>query len=149
MTGGLALRTLPGAPSRWRLSRTICGTDPRGRVVARLLPAPHLAIDTCSSEAFCSCRVQKEMVDSQPCIPAPCVSEVIPKRVDSLVRMQLTDCIHPTQLDETAKGVTHLRSEERVIQPALWFINIQVSRHDVEVAGPSTTGASLARSSAA
>ena len=29
-------------------------TDPRGRVVARLLPAPHLAIDSCSSEAFCS-----------------------------------------------------------------------------------------------
>ena len=64
-------------------------------MITRLLPAPHLAVDSCSSEAFCSWSIQKEMVNSQPRIPDPCVSEVIPKGVNSLMGMQLTNCVDP------------------------------------------------------
>ena len=122
MTGGLALRTLPGAPSRWRLSRTICGQIHAG-AWSLAFSQPRTSRSTPAAvRRFAAAGFKRRWSIRSPASRPRCVSEVIPKRVDSLVRMQLTDCIHPTQLDETAKGVTHLRSEERVIEPALWFI---------------------------
>jgi hypothetical protein len=104
-------------------------------MVARLLPATRLAIDVGRDEAVGDRRAEQQMVDAEPGVAGERVSKVVPERVDPLVRMQRAQRVGPALLDETAVGVAHFGSEERVIDPALRLVDVEVGRHDVVVAG--------------
>ncbi len=63
------------------------------------------------------------------------VPEIFPERVDPLVRVQYPQGVGPALLDESAIGVAHFRPEQRVIDPALRRVDIEIGRHHVVVAG--------------
>ncbi len=104
-------------------------------MIARLLPAADLAIDARAHEALGDRWAEKQMIDAQSGIALPGISEVIPKGVDALVRMQLAHRIGPAPSDEASVGVAHLGPEERIIKPALRLIDVKIGRHHIVVAG--------------
>src|SRR5712691_550862 len=74
------------------------------------------------------------MINAQPGIAPPGISEIVPKGIDALARVQLTHRIGPAPSDEASEGVPHLGTEERIIKPALWLIDVKIGRHNIVVA---------------
>src|SRR5271166_6449047 len=136
------LRRAPGglARPRSRLThrgffRRIRDLNPRRCVVARLLPAPHVAIDARVVQTTRKRPTEEQVIDAQPRIPSPSVPEVIPEGVDALAGMLLAHGIGPALGDEPSERVPHLGPEESIIDPALGLIDVEVGRYDVVVAG--------------
>ena len=71
----------------------------------------------------------------KPGVAGKGVPEIFPERVDPLVGMQRPQRVGPALRDQAAIGVAHLRPEQGVIDPALRRIDVEIGRHDVEVAG--------------
>jgi hypothetical protein len=49
--------------------------------------------------------------------------------------MEFAQGIGPSLCGEAMKGRAHLGAEQRVVDPALGLVNVEVRRHDVVVAG--------------
>jgi hypothetical protein len=49
--------------------------------------------------------------------------------------MQRPQRVGPALLDKAAIGLPHLGPEQRVIDPSLRRINIEIGRHDIVIAG--------------
>ena len=74
------------------------------------------------------------MIDAQPGIAGEGVPEILPKGVDALAGIEVTQRIFPSQLYELRIRFAHFRPEQRVVTPALRCIDVQVGRHDVVIA---------------
>src|SRR3954447_25698390 len=88
------------------------------------------------------------MINAQSGVAAEGISEVVPEGVDSLVRMKFSQGIRPTLREKCVIGGADFRAKERVVQPALRFVHVEIGRHDVE-SPASTTSSRCARRSAA
>src|SRR5579862_5147378 len=75
------------------------------------------------------------MIDAQAGITGECIPEIFPECVDVLVRMEFTNGIGPALRNEGRVGLSDLRAEKGIVTPAFGSINVEVGRHDVEVAG--------------
>ena len=60
---------------------------------------------------------------------------MLPECVDPLTRVQSPQSVGPALLNKAAIGVAHLRPKQRVIHPSLRRVDVEIGRHDVEVAG--------------
>ena len=104
-------------------------------MIARLFPASYVPVDTGGKKAFGQSGAQHEVIDTQPCIPAPRVSEIVPKGVDAFCGMQLAQGIRPALFEETVKSAPDLGTEKRIVHPSLRLIDVKVGRHHIVVAG--------------
>ena len=66
-------------------------------MVARLFPAADFTIDPGVDEPCRGGGTQEQMIDPQPGVASISISEVVPKGVDTLVRVQLTHGIGPAK----------------------------------------------------
>ena len=75
------------------------------------------------------------MVDADARIASVRVAEIVPERIDRLVRMQFPDGVGPALREKTLISRARLRQKERIVDPALRLIGIQFRRNDVVVPG--------------
>src|ERR1700722_10948152 len=108
---------------------------PCRRVIACLFPAADIAIDTGFLQAVVELRAKQEMIDTQPCIAAIGIAEIVPKSIDLFCRMKFPDRVGPSLRDELLEGGAGFRPEQGVIHPSLGLVYVQVGWHDVEVSG--------------
>ena len=57
-------------------------------MIARVLPAPHVAVHAGGNEALRQRRTEQKMIDAEPGVAAPGISKEVPKGIDGLARMQ-------------------------------------------------------------
>lgn len=107
---------------------------PHGCMIAGLFPPPDVAVDLCIHKPCGQLWTQQKMIDPEPGIAPERVPEIVPEGIDRLARVNGSQCVGPPLLDETGICSTHLGGEERVVEPSLRFVDIQLGRHDVEVA---------------
>src|SRR5262245_44353935 len=108
--------------------------DPGRRMIARLLPAAHLTVHAGLDEPARSRRAEQQMDYAQAGVAGPRVPEIIPEGVDALVRVKSAQCVGPALRDELMKRGARLRAEQRIVEPALRFVDVEFGRHDVVVA---------------
>ena len=89
------------------------------------------------------------MVDPQAGIARVGVPEIVPEGVDRLVRMERAQRVGPALVEQPEEGRAHLGREQRVVEPALGLVDVELGRHDVEVAGEHHRQRRIASSSAA
>jgi DNA polymerase-3 subunit epsilon len=75
------------------------------------------------------------MVDPQAGIPRIGIPEIVPEGVDSFGRMTRPQRVGPALIQQTGVGRPHFRREQRIVDPPFGFVDIEVRRHDVEIAG--------------
>ena len=75
------------------------------------------------------------MIDTESGVAREGVPEILPERVDPLIRMQSPQRVGPALRDKAAISIPYLRPEECVIHPSLRRVDVEIGRHDVEVAG--------------
>jgi hypothetical protein len=112
-------------------------------VIARPFAGPHIAVDAGGNQAAGNGWAQQQMIDAQPGIAGKGVPEIFPERVDPLIGVHGPHRVGPALRDQAAISVAHLRPEQGVIDSALRRIDIQVGRHDVEVARQNGRRAAL------
>jgi hypothetical protein len=117
------------------LDRIIRKLDPDRRVVARFFPPSHGTIDAGGLETRGDGRAQEQVVDSQSGVARVGVSEIVPEGVDALARVKRAQGVGPTLRDELAKSFADLDAEQRVVDPSLWFVDVEFGRHHVIIAG--------------
>ena len=96
-----------------------------------MVAGPRIAVDAGGNQAAGKGRAQQQMIDAQPGVAGKGISEIFPEGVDPLVGMQRPQRVGPALRDQALIGVTHLGPEQRVIDPALRRINIEIGRHHV------------------
>ena len=121
----------------------ICKFDPDGRMVARLFPTSSLAVDFGSDQSVGQRRTEQEVVDAKSGIAREGVSEILPEGVYALVWVERPQSVGPTVIDQAAISLTDFRSEQSVVAPSLWSVDIDIGRHDVVVAHKSRRNLSL------
>src|ERR1700722_17867523 len=73
------------------------------------------------------------MVDAQAGVPAKRVPKIIPEGVDSLVRMESAERIRPALFEEAEIRSPRLRREQRIVEPPLRLLDVEIGWHDVEI----------------
>ena len=74
------------------------------------------------------------MIDAQPGIASERIPEILPEGVDPLARVQRSQCVRPALFEETLISLAHFRAEQRVVAPSFWGIDVEIGRHDIEIA---------------
>lgn len=93
-------------------------------MIAGLLPATHLAINSGLLQSAGERGIQQQMVDAQAGIARPRIPKIVPKGVNPLLGMKLADGIGPALVGQRSKRPPHLRSEQGVIDPVLGLIDV-------------------------
>jgi hypothetical protein len=75
------------------------------------------------------------MVDTKAGVSGPRVSVVVPEGVDALTWMERPQRIGPASRDQTMERLSDFGPEQRVIDPALGLMNVQLGGHHIEIAG--------------
>lgn len=104
-------------------------------MIARVGPSSNVAIHADRSKVAGQCRADEEMVYPEPGVAAEGVPQVLPECVNALVRMQVPDGVDSAVVRHGGERLAHLRPEQSIIPPPFWSVDIQVSRHNVEVSG--------------
>ena len=112
-------------------------------MIARMFVGPHIAVDAGGDQAAGKGRAQQQMINAQAGVAGKGIPEIFPEGVDPLAGVQRPQRVGPALRDKALIGVTHLGSEQRVIDPALRRINIEIGRHHVEIAGQNDWRAGL------
>jgi hypothetical protein len=82
------------------------------------------------------------MIDAQSGVAGPGISEVVPKGINPLVRVQRSQSIGPALRDKTPEGLPYFGTEQRIVGPAFRFVHVEISGHDIEIASQHGRGAS-------
>src|SRR4051794_12073183 len=104
-------------------------------MIAWVFAATHLTINTGGDKPLRQRRAEQQMVDAQPGIPGKGVPEILPEGVDPLARVHCPQSVRPALFYKPTVGVPHLGPKQRVINPALRRIDVELRRHDVVIAG--------------
>ena len=104
-------------------------------MITGIVFATNRAIDAGGNQPLRGFAAQQEMVDAQPAIARPAVSQVAPIRVHRRVGMQRADGVAPALLENARKTRAAFRLKQRILGIGLCRINIAIGRNDVEVAG--------------
>jgi len=102
-------------------------------VITGLFPSADVAVDGRGIEAPRYGRAEQEMIDAQPGVAAVSVPEIIPKGIDTLVRMECSQRIGPALSDEASIGVSDFRAKQGVVYPSLRLVDVELGGHDVVV----------------
>ena len=70
------------------------------------------------------------MVDAQAGVADPGVPEVVPEGVDAFVRVKCAQGVGPALRDELVKGGAPLWPKQRVVDPALRIVDVELGRRD-------------------
>ena len=98
--GVCALRSIAISASEARLSQG----DPCGRMTTSAFFTALRTIDTRVNQAIRSDSVQQKEIDAQPCIAAPSISLVVPKRVHRLIGVAGPYGVDPTLIEQALKA---------------------------------------------
>ena len=104
-------------------------------MIAGMLKAPRRAVDPGRDQAASNRRAQQQMIDAQPGIAGKRVPEILPEGVDPLVRIERAQRVGPPMSGQPAKGFAHFRPEQRVIDPTLRRVHVELGRHHIVIAG--------------
>jgi hypothetical protein len=104
-------------------------------MIAGFLPAAHFALDTSRDEHPSRASVQQEMVDAYAGITRVSVAEIVPERIDRLLRVQFPDGIGPALREKLSISCPRLGKEQGIVHPALRLVRIQFGRNNVVVPG--------------
>ena len=104
-------------------------------MIARPLPTAHLPVYVRRGQMASNRGAEEQVVDTKAGVPGPRVSEVVPEGIDAPIWMERPQCIGPALREQMMERLTDLRPEQRVIDPALGLINIELSGHHIEIAG--------------
>src|ERR1700691_319950 len=104
-------------------------------MIARFLPAANGPIDSGAAKPWGQRAIQQQVIDSQARIASICISEVIPKRIDSLPRMKRSNRVCPSLLEQLTISSSRLWSKQRIVHPPFRFVDVNFSRHHVVIAG--------------
>ena len=74
------------------------------------------------------------MIDAQARVPRKGVPEIIPKSVDVLVWMKRAKRVGPSLVEKVEICGPNLWREQRIVEPALGLVDVEISRHHVEIA---------------
>src|SRR5580765_7458048 len=102
-------------------------------MVTRLLPSTNMTINTCSDKSFVNMRAQQEMINTQSCVTAISITEIIPKCVDLFGWIKFSNGICPSLRYQFFKSCTRLGSEQSIIHPSLWLIYILLVWHYIVI----------------
>lgn len=80
-------------------------------------------------------RAQQRMVEPQPDVARPAVAQIAPERERRILGMQRPDRIGPAHVDHLRERRARRWLQKRIVSERTQRIDIEVSRHDVEVAG--------------
>src|SRR3954452_8118288 len=103
-------------------------------MIAGFFPTAYFAFDACGREYLRRGRVQQKVIDADAGIASVCVAEIIPERVDGVCWIECSECVSPALGKEFLIGGARLGKEERVFNPALRLVGVQLLRDDVVVA---------------
>src|SRR5690606_489178 len=126
-------------PCAWPIpSAAASPTDSEGElpfhrhVVARLVPAAHVAVDGHILQPVRSLRRQQQMVDADAVVAPPGAGLEIPEGIARLVRHR-PQGIGKAEIGEAAEAGEALWPVERVAPPVLGVPGIRRTRDDIEV----------------
>src|SRR5687768_4897114 len=74
------------------------------------------------------------MVYSQARVAAISIPEIIPECVYFFIRIECPYCIGPALCYQLFEGGPHFGSEQSIVNPSLWFVNVEISWHNVIIA---------------
>lgn len=106
-------------------------------MITGVLPGTRKLVDTARGQPFTQGRAEQEMIDTKAGVARERLPEILPEGINPLVRMQQAESVRSSHGDQLGIGGPHLRIEQGIIAPPLRGVDIQVSRHDVEVADKS------------
>src|SRR5687768_6962964 len=104
-------------------------------MVAGALPSANVAIDAGVAQARCNAWAEQDVIEAQPGIARPAIPLVVPESVDLLARVQRPQRIGPALLQQALERRAAFGLQQRVIVPGPGWIDVEVGRHDVVVAG--------------
>src|SRR5947208_15360069 len=91
--------------------------DPRRRVVARLGKTAHPRVHAGVHQARGELPAEQQVIDAQPRVALPVLAEVIPERVDRLVRMPRAERIDPSLLQQALVALAAPGLQQRILAP--------------------------------
>jgi hypothetical protein len=99
-------------------------SHPRWRMVAGARLPAHPTIHTRFHEFWRDVRVQQQVIDTQSGVRFPMSAEIIPERIDPLVRIAGAKSIDPPLREQTLVAGTGLRLQECVLPPGAGIIDV-------------------------
>src|SRR5689334_9228179 len=117
-----------------RALRLIDERDPRRRVIARAGEPAYPLVDTRREQPRPQLGVEQQVVDAQPRVAFPMLAEVVPEGEYLLAGIELADRVRPALGEEPPVALAALRLQQRVLLPRACVVDVEVGRHDVEVA---------------
>lgn len=77
---------------------------------------------------------EQEVIDPQTRIAGEGIPKILPECIDALIRMEKPDRVRPALSHEVGVCSSDLRTKQRVVQPPLRLVDVELGRHDVEIA---------------
>src|ERR1700692_4628779 len=77
---------------------------------------------------------EQQMIDAQPRILLPVLTEIIPEGVDTFVLIASAHGIGPSLSKQALIALAAFRLQQRILQPRTGVVNILIGRNDVVVA---------------
>ena len=108
--------------------------DPGRGVIAGFGERSDRTIDSGLPEPVGGITVKQQMVDPEPGVTGVGVSKIVPEGEDDFVRVAGADRVGPTLAEEAFEGFAHIAHKQRILRPALGFVDVERGWDDVAVA---------------
>jgi diketogulonate reductase-like aldo/keto reductase len=116
------------------VARSALDLDPRRGMIAGLLQRPDVPVDARGLQPRGELRAQEQVVDADAGVPGEGVPEIVPEGVDLLTREHRAQDVCPALGEQPPVSLAGLGEEERVVDPPLRPVGIQLGRDDVVIA---------------
>ena len=108
--------------------------NPDRDVVGRLLPAAHIAIDADIDEPVAGLRRKQQVVNPQAPILLPAAGLIVPEGVLAGRVGNRPNCVGQAKPEQRLKRLASSRTEQRIVDPGRWVVNILGRGDDIEIA---------------
>ena len=103
-------------------------------MVASRFPATDAMVNLRSQETVRKGEAQQEMVDAETGVPTIGVPKIVEERIDCFVGMERAQGVGPSLRRQSKERLAYLRREQCILEPTLWFVDVALGWHDIEVA---------------
>src|ERR1051326_1872196 len=103
-------------------------------MIARLGPPPTLAVHASRFQARLQNGAEQKVIHAYARISTEGISKVVPIGIDRLIRMGLANGARPTLCNQFRIGLTGLRKEHGIPDPALRLVGVEWRRDGVVIA---------------
>ena len=104
-------------------------------MIARVLPAPHVAVHAGGNKALRQRWTEQKMIDTEPGVAGEGITEILPECIDALAGVKLPQGVGPALRHKQAVSFPHLGPEQRVVDPSFRRIDVEIGRHGGEPQG--------------